>query len=555
MKIKKILSSIIAGALAISTLASISSFSTSAEDEVIWTGSEDLGNWGTDIDLKVAGIPLAKKDGIITIEYEDKGGAQIQIINKIGEAWTWTEMEAADGNTFFDTQGGKLQIKLTESQAEQFATSKAIFLKGKNAVVTKLIYSAPGGLSGKTETIWKGSEDLGAWGKDVDLKVAGIPLAEEDGIVTILYQDKGDAQISVVNKVGDAWTWTPLIAPDGNEFFTTSGGKLQIRLTAEQAAQFATSKALFLKGQNAVVTEITYTAPGAITPDDSESDDSSKPETTGTIINIENPVTDAWKNCFPQFEIEEGKMTDDYIDAKTFTKDTAMDVTINYEWTEDGVAQEYAQVKPASTANSWESLYKLGYLNDTFAKDTNASTSGLGYTTDDGQTVGYAIKSDGFFISNDPSCNQIKFTITAEGVNKMIEAATAAEDAYDGIVFQISGMKVTSIELSQSGVRLASQPAPIEPIDPDSSNPAEDPTESKDPTDPTDPEDPTDDSDSKADIPNVDTSSSKADNSSSKAGTTNPTNNNDKSPNTGAAGIAIAGLALAAAAIVASKKK
>lgn len=553
MKIKKILSSIIAGALAISTLASISSFSTSAEDEVIWTGSEDLGNWGADVDLKVAGIPLAKKDGIITIEYEDKGGAQIQIINKIGEAWTWTEMEAADGNTFFDTQGGKLKIKLTESQAEQFATSKAIFLKGKNAVVTKLTYTAPGGLSGKTETIWKGSEDLGAWGKDVDLKVAGIPLAEEDGIVTILYQDKGDAQISVVNKVGDAWTWTPLIAPDGNEFFTTSGGKLQIRLTAEQATQFVTSKALFLKGQNAVVTEITYTAPGAITPDDSESDDSSKTETTGTIINIENPVTDAWKNCFPQFEIEEGKMTDDYIDAKTFTKDTAMDVTINYEWTEDGVAQEYAQVKPASTANSWESLYKLGYLNDTFAKDTNASTSGLGYTTADGQTVGYAIKSDGFFISNDPSCKQIKFTITADGVNKMIEAATAAEDAYDGIIFQISGMKVTSIELSQSGVRLASQPAPIEPINPDSSDPAEDPTESKDPTDS---EDSTDDSDSKSDVPKVDTSSSKADNSSSKAGTTgSTTNNNDKSPNTGAAGIAIAGLALAAAAIVASKKK
>lgn len=553
MKIKKILSSIIAGALAISTLASISSFSTSAEDEVIWTGSEDLGNWGADVDLKVAGIPLAKKDGIITIEYEDKGGAQIQIINKIGDAWTWTEMEAADGNTFFDTQGGKLKIKLSESQAEQFATSKAIFLKGKNAVVTKLTYTAPGGLSGKTETIWKGSEDLGAWGKDVDLKVAGIPLAEEDGIVTILYQDKGDAQISVVNKVGDAWTWTPLIAPDGNEFFTTSGGKLQIRLTAEQATQFVTSKALYLKGQNAVVTEITYTAPGAITPDDSESDDSSEPETTGTIINIENPVTDAWKNCFPQFEIEEGKMTDDYIDAKTFTKDTAMDVTINYEWTEDGVAQEYAQVKPASTANSWESLYKLGYLNDTFAKDTNASTDGLGYKTADGQTVGYAIKSDGFFISNDPSCNQIKFTITADGVNKMIEAATAAEDAYDGIIFQISGMKVTSIELSQSGVRLASQPAPIEPIDPDSSDPAEDPTESKDPTDS---EDSTDDSDSKSDVPKVDTSSSKTDNSSSKAGTTgSTTNNNDKSPNTGAAGIAIAGLALAAAAIVASKKK
>ncbi|MDE6149255.1 MAG: hypothetical protein K2F81_04065, partial [Ruminococcus sp.] len=182
--------------------------------------------------------------------------------------------------------------------------------------------------TGSEETIWTGSEDLGKWNKDVDLGIAGIPLAEEGGILTIIYQDKGTAQISVINKVGDSWIWTELIdSATGNVYFETTGGKLQIKLTAEQAKQFATSKAIFLKGQNVIVTKMTYTAPGS-----DDSDDSSKTETTGTIINIENPVTDAWNNCFPKYDSGYGKEIDDYIDAKTFTKDTAMDVTVNFEW-------------------------------------------------------------------------------------------------------------------------------------------------------------------------------------------------------------------------------
>ena len=175
-----------------------------------------------------------------------------------------------------------------------------------------------------------------------------------------------------------------------------------------------------------------------------------------TTITISNPVTEDWKNPFPQFDPGDGKMTDDCIDAKSFTKDTALDVTINYEWAEKGTSQGYVLVKPASQAESWESLYKLGYLNDTFAKE--ADTAGdIGYKTADGQTVGYAIKDDGFFVSNDPACNQIKFTITAEGVNKMIAAATASDTAYEGIIFQHTGMKVNSIELSQDGVKLSSE--------------------------------------------------------------------------------------------------
>ena len=237
----------------------VGSGENAGKTEVIWTGSQDLGNWNKDVDLGVAGIPLAEKDGILTVEYTSAGAAQISVINKIGAAWTWTPMKNAEGNEYFDTAGGKLQIKLTEEQASQLASSKAMFLKGKNATVTKITYKTPGGKS-ETEVIWTGSEDLGNWNKDIDLGVANIPLAEEGGILTIKYTASGAAQISVINKVGAAWTWTPMKNAEGNEFFDTTGGKLDIKLTAEQAEQLVASKAMFLKGQNATVTEITYTS-------------------------------------------------------------------------------------------------------------------------------------------------------------------------------------------------------------------------------------------------------------------------------------------------------
>ncbi|MDE6149842.1 MAG: hypothetical protein K2F81_07085, partial [Ruminococcus sp.] len=257
-----------------------SSTTEPSDEEVIWTGSEDLNNWKSDVDLKVAGIPLAEENGILTIKYEADGAAQIQVVNKLGDAWTWTPMETADGNEYFDTTGGKLQIKLTALQAEQLAASKAIFLKGQGAVVTEITYTSPSknpvdssseveDSSSKAEessskvedsstvepsgeeVIWEGEEDLGNWKNDVDLAVAGIPLAEENGILTIEYTGTGAAQIQVINKLGADWAWTPMVTADGNEYFDTTGGKLQIRLTALQAEQLSSSKAIFLKGTGA----------------------------------------------------------------------------------------------------------------------------------------------------------------------------------------------------------------------------------------------------------------------------------------------------------------
>ena len=260
-----------------------------------------------------------------------------------------------------------------------------------------------------------------------------------------------------------------------------------------------------------------------------------------TTITISNPVTEDWKNPFPQFDPGDGKMTDDCIDAKSFTKDTALDVTINYEWAEKGTSQGYVLVKPASQAESWESLYKLGYLNDTFAKE--ADTAGdIGYKTADGQTVGYAIKDDGFFVSNDPACNQIKFTITAEGVNKMIAAATASDTAYEGIIFQHTGMKVNSIELSQDDVKLSSE---MKGVSTDNNTTSTNSTDSKTTTD------------SKASTNNGgSTSTNNSGSTTTNNGGSTTANKTDSTANTGAtAGLALAGIALAGAAFVVSKKK
>ena len=268
--------------------------------EVIWEGEEDLNAWKKDVNLGVTGIPTAEEGGILTVEYTGTGAAQIQIINKLGADWAWTPMQTADGNEYFDTTGGKLQIKLTAQQAAELAAGKEMHVKGTGAVITKITYTTPGGNAGQTEVIWTGEEDLGAWKNDVELGVAGIPMAEENGILTIKYTSTGDAQIQVINKLGDAWTWTPMETADGEEYFDTTGGELQIKLTAAQAAALASSKAIYLKGQNAVVTEITYTTPGS-----KPSDSSSEAEESSTVVEDSSTVVEDSSSTSEQPSTEE----------------------------------------------------------------------------------------------------------------------------------------------------------------------------------------------------------------------------------------------------------
>ena len=165
----------------------------------------------------------------------------------LGHGLRWKQKPAKSSLT---QQAEKLEIKLTAAQAAALAASKAIYLKGQNAVVTEITYTTPGSKPSDSssevedssavvedsstvvedssstsenpsteEVIWEGEEDLGAWKNDVELGVAGIPLAEENGILTIEYTATGAAQIQIINKLGEDWTWTPMETADGAEYF------------------------------------------------------------------------------------------------------------------------------------------------------------------------------------------------------------------------------------------------------------------------------------------------------------------------------------------------
>lgn len=301
-----------------------------------------------------------------------------------------------------------------------------------------------------------------------------------------------------------------------------------------------------------------------------------------TTITLTESETGAWVTCFQKWE-SEGSSMDNYIDAKSFTKDTPIEVTINYDLTENFEADGYANIKPCQAAQGWKALSKLdpSYIQGlrTLNVDCTYDVSGVGYmyTGDDaldadGNTivVPYAMQKAGDITTNDPDNHVMKFTISADCVNYLVDSATETEASYNGIQFQVNNIKVNSIELSQDGIKMASTVSgveapgiivtddsgtPVDPENPDDSTPDDstpDDSTTDEPTDSDTPADSTTDGTSKPDATTTD--SSKTD-SSSKPTTTTSTSNKDASPNTGVAAVAIAGLALAGAALVATKKK
>ena len=265
-------------------------------------------------------------------------------------------------------------------------------------------------------------------------------------------------------------------------------------------------------------------------------------------IAIEGGSSDAWAGGLGS--IDGGN---DYIDAKTFTKDEAMHVKVDFEYTptfldmiSEGVLAEdkiYVVCAPVY-ANGWAKFgasgsegmttdyIEMNNLPDGWTKDGDVIKDA------DGKMPEVFVKEDGFIQVTNTDITSIEFDLSADLVNTLIANATADEESWDGLLFQVGGnFSITNVTVSQDGVKLASQNVATE----DSSSVA-------------------------------DTSSSSAASSSSKSGSTN--NNNTKSnaatstaassstasddtnAGTGAtAGIALAGIALAGAALVIAKKK
>lgn len=307
-------------------------------------------------------------------------------------------------------------------------------------------------------------------------------------------------------------------------------------------------------------------------------------KTTFTITDLQDPE---WTNCFPKWTDGTTQM-DDYIDAKSFKRDTPMEVTVIYDWTQDGVDNGYVNVKPVSAAKGWNPLggtvkKSLGYLAPLPIIEVDCENANKGYTMKDtGETINFCLQKDGTLVSNNPDSNEMTFTVTAEGVNALIDSANATSTAYDGILIQTSSAQVKSIVVSQDGVTVASTTSGVknpgiettddsgEPVDPDESTTDESTTDESTTDESTTDESTTDesvtdDSATDSDTPSDSTADSAKKDDTSKGGksdttkttttTTTTSSSNDASPNTGAAAAAVAGIVLAGAAIVISKKR
>lgn len=271
-----------------------------------------------------------------------------------------------------------------------------------------------------------------------------------------------------------------------------------------------------------------------------------------STITVNNPEPTDWGAAFPKWTDGTQEM-DDYIDAKTFTKDAPLEVKVKFEYTQSFTDNGYANLKPCHAAQGWGALYKEGYIENIYVLTENCDydDSGVGYKTSDNTVVAYCMQTTGDIVTNDPNNTEIAFTITAEGVNAMIAAANSAEGAYDGLQLQESGLNVKSIELSQDGVQLSSQYSGGE----SKGDVSTDSTAGSDGSG-NKPGSTSTDTTKTPTASTTGTTGTSGSTSTNKGTTTSTSTTADKTANTGAtAGLALAGLALAGAAFVVSKKK
>jgi len=287
-----------------------------------------------------------------------------------------------------------------------------------------------------------------------------------------------------------------------------------------------------------------------------------------TSIPIENGSEEAWAGGLGSLD-----GGNDYIDARTFTRDQDMHVKVDIAYSDtwlgminEGIVEEeqiYVVCGPCF-ANGWDKFGKDGGVGiTTDYPQVNNLPDGSEWTVDgevltnaDGKHPDVFVKADGFVQIRNTDLTSFEFDLSADVVNTMIDNATA-EDGFDGILFQVGGnFHITNVTVSQDGVKLASQY--IAENGDSSAADTSSKTDSKN--------DSNTSSSSKAD--------SKTDSKSSSSSKTSTTNNggtttktssaaaasskasDDTNAGTGAtAGLALAGITLAGAAIVVAKRK
>ena len=282
-------------------------------------------------------------------------------------------------------------------------------------------------------------------------------------------------------------------------------------------------------------------------------------------LSVATPSDKEWDG-FAKYTNAEGKEDNDFFWGGSFTKGSDVTVKVNFEWSDKAKEANYCAFGVAY-ANGWGKLFgpedkggiaaaPAGWANKA---DLTEAEDG-GYVDADGNKVDYAWQDDGFLQCYNTELTSIEFTIPSSVVDTMYDNATA-EDGFDGLIFQIgnNGQKITSVEFSTDGVQWASEVFAAQGGD-ESSQAGDESSKAAD------------ESSKKADDSSKADASSKAADTSTKSTTTTTTTTTttggttaaaaggsdatDTSAATGAtAGLVFAGIALAGAAVVASKRK
>lgn len=273
--------------------------------------------------------------------------------------------------------------------------------------------------------------------------------------------------------------------------------------------------------------------------------------------NTTDYTPEAWKNAFPGAE-----NGDDYLDARTFTRDQDLKVTVDFKWGIVAETQGYINIGPGY-ANGWKKFGEdLSEIKVDFpmanALPDGYSMDGEDVLDENGDKCPVFLKKDGFININDTSITSVTFTIPAKTVNKLIDDATKDEDSFNGVILQVSGgYSVEKVTCSQDGVTLASVYDANKDKNGDSnSDNKSDDNKSDGDSDGNDDvtTDDNNDGDGKSDDNTGNTGSGSGDKSNGGSGDSSSADNSNAA--TGAtAGIALAGVALAGAAVIATKKR
>lgn len=270
----------------------------------IWTGSEDLGNWGNLI------IPTSYTKNLqagATVDIYFTVGDLVEGGNVYGKMMfksTWTnELNVTPTNVneygAFEPGVTSTRIVLDATDAAAVAANELI-ISGYNVTITKVVFNGDGNEGGgdqpgtggdSTDNVWTGSENLGNWGNLViDAKYCkGL---KEGDIVTMFFTvGSDDTYGKVILKDG---SWAELTALQATLTNVNSYGAFEpgttsasMTLSASDAATLV-SGGLIISGYNVTITKVVFGT-------DESGDDPIAPPTGGNVWEG-NSALGNWNN-------------------------------------------------------------------------------------------------------------------------------------------------------------------------------------------------------------------------------------------------------------------